>query len=250
MTRRQRLETIRELAVCDFRLKYHDSVVGYVWSMLSPILMLAVFYLVFRFLIVVSTRDYLVYLSIGLVSWTFFQDCSFSGLTSLTAKADLVKAVRAPVGLVVIAAALSTVITLAINTAVLALALAVSGHLSPRAPLAIVPLGCLVLLATGLSCLVALAHAHFRDTALMWTVLLQAGFWLTPVVYHVQSPAIAELMDLNPLARCLSLLRGFLVDGHPPAVRFVLGTVLACGSVFTLGFGLLRRQQARVPELL
>jgi ABC-type polysaccharide/polyol phosphate export permease len=250
MTTVQRVAILRELAVSDFRLKYHDSVVGYLWSMLSPILMLGVYYVVFRFLIVIPTAGYLVYLSVGLVYWTFFQDCTFSGLSALVGKASLLRAVAVPPAMIVAAAALSTVITLLINSAILALALGISGHLSRLAPLALLPLVCLVLLGAGISCFVALAHAHFRDAALIWTVLLQAGFWLTPVVYHVHSPAIAEILYLNPLARCLYLLRWFLVYDYLPAGRFVFFTVLCCLLVFVGGFSILVRHQARIPELV
>lgn len=245
-----RLEIIRELAVTDFRLKYHDSVLGYLWSMLSPILMLGTFYLVFRYIVVVRTPGYLPYLAVGLVYWTFFQDCSCSGLTSLAAKAGTLKALPVPVVLVAAGAAASTVITVLINTAVLVVALAVGGRLSSLAPLAIVPLAALVLLAAGVGFAVAVAHAHFRDAALIWTVLLQAGFWLTPVVYHVSSPPLWEVLHWNPLARCLTLLRWFLVYDFAPPVRFVIVTVASCAAVFAFGLALLLRHQRRIPELL
>jgi ABC-type polysaccharide/polyol phosphate export permease len=245
-----RFEIIRELAVSDFRLKYHDSVLGYLWSMLSPLLMLGTFYLVFRYIVVVNTPGYLPYLAVGLVYWTFFQDCSCSGLASLAAKAGTLRSVPVPAVLVVAGAAASTVITLAINTLVLVVSLAVFGRLSRLAPLAVVPLLALVLLASGLGFLVALAHAHFRDTALIWNVLLQAGFWLTPVVYHVASPPLWEVLHWNPLARCLSLLRWFLVYDFLPPLRFVLVTFVLCAAVFAAGLALLLRHQARLPELL
>ena len=245
-----RLEIIRELAISDFRLKYHDSALGYLWSMLSPILMLGTFYLVFRYIVVVRTPGYLPYLAVGLVFWTFFQDCSCAGLTSLAAKAGTLKALPVPVVLVAAGAFASTVITVLINTAVLVVALAVGGRLSSLAPLAIVPLLALVLLAAGVGFLVAVAHAHFRDTALIWTVLLQAGFWLTPVVYHVSSPLLWEVLHWNPLARCLTLLRWFLVYDYLPPLRFVLVTVFACAAVFAFGLALLLRHQRRIPELL
>jgi lipopolysaccharide transport system permease protein len=155
-----------------------------------------------------------------------------------------------PAVLVVAGAAASTVITLAINTAVLVAALAGFGRLSRLFPLALVPLLGLVLLASGASFVVAVAHAHFRDTALIWNVLLQAGFWLTPVVYHVASPPLWEVLHWNPLARCLSLLRWFLVYDFLPPVRFIAVTFAVCAAVFAAGLALLARQQARIPELL
>jgi len=245
-----RWEVMRELAVSDFRLKYYDSALGYAWSMLSPLLMLAVFYFVFRFVLGVTTPGYLVYLLVGLVCWTFFQDCSYSGLTALGGKAGVLKAIHVPAGLVVAAGVLSTLITLAINTTVLVLALALTGRLSPLAPLALLPLLCLILLAAGTSFLVALAGVQFRDVGLIWSVLLQALFWLTPVVYVANTGPVGELLYLNPLARCLHLIRWFLLYDYLPTLRFIVVTVGACAGTFVFGLTLFLRRQAGVPEAL
>jgi ABC-2 type transport system permease protein len=245
-----RWEVVRELALSDFRLKYYDSALGYAWSMLSPLLMLGVFYFVFRFVVGVSTPGYLVYLLVGLVCWTFFQDCSYSGLTSLASKAGVMKAVHVAPGLVVAAGVLSTLITLAINTTVLLLVLGLTGRLSPLAPLALLPLLCLALLAAGTSFLVALAGVQFRDVSLIWSVILQAGFWLTPVVYVANTGPVAELLYLNPLARCLHLIRWFLLYDYLPTPRFVVITVAVCAGTFVLGVTLFLRRQSSIPESL
>jgi len=248
MSWRQQIDIVRELAVSDFRLKYHDSALGYVWSMLSPALMLAVYYVVFRYLIVVNVPGYVGYLAVGLVYWLFFQDCSCAGIAALVAKAELLRAVRAPAVMVLASAALSTVITLAINTVVLGVALAVAGRLSTLAPLALIPLAALTLLATGLSFLLALAHVRFRDTSLIWNVVLQALFWMTPVVYHVSSQWLWELLHINPLARCLTLLRWWLLYGHLPPLRFVVVTLAMCAAVFAIGLWAVLREQSQIPE--
>jgi ABC-type polysaccharide/polyol phosphate export permease len=246
----RRLEVVRELALGDFRLKYHDSLLGYLYSMLSPALMLGIFYVVFRYLIVVPVPGYLFYLSVGLVFWTFFQDCSCSGLTALMSKAVLLRSVRVPPLVVVAGSLASTVITLAINSAVLLLALGAGGRLSPLAPLAVLPLLGLLMLAAGVGLLVAVAYVHFRDVPLIWNVLLQALFWLTPVAYHVSSQPLWELVHLNPLARCLTLLRFYLIYDHAPPVRFVALTLAACAAVLGLGVVLFLREQPRIPEAL
>jgi ABC-2 type transport system permease protein len=246
----RRLEVVRELALADFRLKYEDSALGYAWSMLSPLLMLGIYYFVFRFVLEVRTPGYLVYLLVGLVYWSFFQDCTFSGLVALTARAGVLRAIRVPAGWVVGAGALSTMITLAINTGVLVVVLALMGRLSRYAPLALLPLLCLALLATGVAFLVAYAHVHFRDTGLIWGILLQAWFWLTPIVYAVEPGYLAELLYLNPLARCLFLIRWFLVYDYLPSLRFAALTFAACLAVFAAGATLFLRQQHTVPEAL
>jgi len=243
-------EVMRELAVCDFRLKYYDSTLGYLWSMLSPLLMIAIYYFVFTFIVGVKTPGYLVYLLVGIVYWMFFQDCTFSGLTALSDKAGVLRSIHVPGIVVVMGGALSTVITLLINTTALVLVLALIGRLSPLAPLTLIPLLCLVLLAAGVAFLVALVHVRFRDAGLVWGVLLQAFFWLTPVVYTVSSARVAEVVYLNPLARCLYLIRWFLVYDYLPPVRFVLFTVVLCVAVFVSSVVLFCRRQDLIPESL
>jgi ABC-type polysaccharide/polyol phosphate export permease len=244
------LEIVRELAVSDFRLKYNDSALGYAWSMLSPLTMLVIYYFVFRHIIGVRSPDYQVYLLVGVVYWTFFQDCTFSGLSALVSKAGVLKSIHVPVILVVAGGALSTVITIVINTAVLIVVLGVWGKLSPLFPLVLIPLACLVLLASATGMLVALAYVHFRDIGLIWHVVLQAWFWMTPVVYTVHSTAFEEILYVNPVARCLYLIRWFLVYDYLPAMRFLWITVVLCVSVFVLALRLFLGRQKLIPESL
>lgn len=240
----------RALAVSDFRLKYYDSLLGYAWSMLSPLLMIGTYFFVFHVVLGVRTPGYLPYLLVGIVYWTFVQDCTFSGLSSLATKAVLLKSIPVPALVVVLAAALSTTITLGINTLVLMLALAAAGWLSPLAPLAVLPLLCLVALATGVSSAVALAYVRFRDAGLIWTALLQVWFWLTPIVYLVPDGPLGEALFLNPLARCLFLIRWFLLYDYLPPLRFVLVTVAMCGAVCAAGLWSFACRQRHIPEAL
>jgi ABC-type polysaccharide/polyol phosphate export permease len=244
------LDVIVALAVSDFRLKYYGSFRGYAWSMLSPLLMLATYYLVFRHVVGVAMAGYLPYLLVGIVYWTFFQDCTYSGRNAFVARAAVLKALPVPAWLVVAGSGASTLITLGINTVVLAVVLLVSGDLSPRAPAALVPIACLVALAAGVSLLVAVAHVRFPDTGLLWGIALQAWFWLTPIVYSTGGGRFADMVQLNPLARCLEWIRGALLGGAWPGATSGLVTVASCAAVLAAGIHLLQRQAPTLPERL
>ncbi len=244
------LDIVREVAVSDFRLKYNDSVLGYAWGLLSPLVMLGIYLAVFRKILGIGGRGFEIYVLVGVVFWTFFQDCTFSGLDALTRKMGILRAVPLPVVVVVASGMLSTFITLAINSVLLVFVLAVRGVLSPLAPFAILPIVCLGLLAAGIGFFVALAYVDFRDTGLLWHTALQALFWLTPVVYPVQSEALAEVLYLNPIARCLYLIRWFLTSSFFPATRFIVLTAAFCVAVFALGLYAFVRRQRMIPESL
>jgi ABC-2 type transport system permease protein len=151
---------------------------------------------------------------------------------------------------VVAGGAASTLITLGINTTALLVALALAGRLSPLAPLAVFPILLLALLAGSASLGIALAWVHFRDTGLIWSVLSQACFWATPIVWVAEPGPIADLAFLNPLARCLFLIRWFLVYEHLPTIRFLLTTTAACAGLFIVTLALFVRAQRRLAEHL
>jgi ABC-2 type transport system permease protein len=248
--RAQLVDVVRESAISDFRMKYNDSVLGYLWGLLSPIVMLIIYVMVFRHIMGVRGRDYETYVLVGVVFWTFFQDCSFAGLSALTRRTSVLRAVPLPPVVVVVSAMASTLITLAINTVLLAIVLWFRGALSGLAPLAVLPITCLALLAAGTGFFVALAYVHFRDAGLMWHTALQALFWMTPIVYPVESESLAQILYLNPIARCLYLIRWFMTAHYLPAARFIVLTVLFCVGVFALGLWLFVRRQRMIPEAL
>src|SRR5438093_12912489 len=80
------INIVRELAVADFRLKYHDSALGYIWSMLNPMLMFAVYYFVFTRIFKSAIPEYPLFLLSGIISYAFFQDCTFSAMGALSQK--------------------------------------------------------------------------------------------------------------------------------------------------------------------
>src|SRR5512140_3212685 len=90
------LNIARELAVADFRLKYHDSVLGYIWTMLNPVLMFGVYFFVFTKVFPSHIQDYPIFLLIGIFNYAFFQDCTFSAMNSVGNKSGLMKKIFFP----------------------------------------------------------------------------------------------------------------------------------------------------------
>ena len=89
-----------------------------------------------------------------------------------------------------------------------------------------------------------------RDIGLFWNLVLQAWFWMTPVVYTIRNPDFEELLYLNPVARCLYLIRWFMVYHYLPSFRFVAITVVACAGFFLFALRVFRQNEPRIPEEL
>lgn len=241
---------IREFAISDFRLKYHDSVLGYFWSMLNPLLMFGVYYFVFTKIFHNPIPYYPIFLLTGIVSYAFFQDCTFSGMVALGSKAGIMKKIYFPKSIIIFAASSTSVFSFLINLCVLFLITFIVKGFSPLVLLTPLPILCLIMFSIGVSFLLATMYSYFRDMGQIWNVLVLMIFWVSPVVFNVENlpPSISTIVYFNPLTRIFVLLRHYLLYNYFDA-RFLIMTLLYSGLTFFAGYFVFRRYQDHLPEL-
>jgi ABC-type polysaccharide/polyol phosphate export permease len=230
----------------DVQAKYRGSLLGLAWTLANPVLLMAVYLLVFSVLWETpfgSEGHYGLFLLVGLSAWIFFASSVQSAARSLLDNANLIRKTRFPRQLV----PLSVVATHLISFAVMLLALLVLNVvLLPRvrgtAWLAL-PLGLgVVAIASGLALAIACLNVLFRDVEFLVAALLLPLFFLTPVLYPLSDPQISEhawLVDLihwaNPLAPAIQALRDPLFYGELPYVWDVVYVVVASVAALALG---------------
>ncbi len=243
---------VRELAVADFRLKYHDSALGYLWSMLNPIFLFIVYHFVFSYLFVVQVPKFTLYLLSGIVFWNFLSDATLSSMASLEGKAALAKKIYFPRVLLVCASTATALISFIINTILLWFVVIVFDHFSFHQFLLVVPFVLTILLSMALSFFLIIFFVHFRDVLQIWNVLLNVGFWLTPIVYNaLTAPApLKTVCLLNPVGRILVMLRAFLVFDDYPSFEFLVTTPLFCLLLFAGGLWYFQRHEYKITEYL
>lgn len=248
---RKSFDIVREFAVADFRLRYHDSLLGYLWFLLSPALMFAVYYFVFTSVIYIRISDYALYLILGIVSYNFFQDCTYSAMYSLAAKAHIIKKIYFPRYLIILASSTTAIFSLIVNLVIVLVAVLVSKGIPPLLWLVPMPLTCLLVFSTGVGFILAALYARFRDLSQIWSVLVLAIFWLTPVVYDVSSlPESTQIIVfLNPLARIFMLFRHYLLYDFFD-MQFLLITIGSSLVAFAIGLFAFVRIQDRLAEQL
>jgi ABC-type polysaccharide/polyol phosphate export permease len=244
-------DIVREFAVADFRLRYHDSLLGYFWFLLSPALMFGVYYFVFTEVIYIGIPDYALYLILGIISYNFFQDCTFSAMYSLNAKASIIKKIYFPRYLIIFASSTTAIFSLFVNLGIVLIAVFISRGLPTLLWLIPIPLLCLLLFSTGAGFVLATLYVRFRDLSQIWGVLAVIIFWLTPVVYSVTAlPESTQIIVfLNPLARIFMLFRHYLLYDFFD-LRFLLITIFSSLVLFLGGFWLFVKSQDRFAEYL
>lgn len=209
-SRRNRI-LLRELVITDFKLRYQGSVLGYMWSLLKPLMLFAIMYVVFvRFLrFGAGLEHFAVSFLFGIVLWTFFTEATSQGMQAIVARGDLIRKINFPKYIIVISGTISALINLLLNLVVVFVFMLVDGvdfHWSAL----LFPLNLLELyvFALAISFFLAAAYVKFRDISHIWEVVLQGAFYATPVFYPLQmviaySLVAAQVLMLSPIATIL-----------------------------------------------
>lgn len=244
-------DIVWELATADFRLRFHDSIVGYFWFLLSPALMFGIYYFVFTEVIFIGIPSYALYLILGIISYNFFQDCTFSAMYSLTAKAQIIKKIYFPRYLIIFASSMTGIFSLLVNLGIVMIVVLIVRGVPALSWLIPLPFLCLLLFSTGVAYLLATLYVRFRDLAQIWNVLVLAIFWLTPVVYSVTAlPESTQIIVfLNPLARIFMMFRHYLLYDFFN-FQFLIITIASSIAMFIVGFAVFQKQQHKIAEHL
>lgn len=203
------------LSKTDFQLRYHGSVLGFLWAVLKPLFIFLILNFVFSQLFG-GSREYSLGLLTGLIIWNFFAEGSMSGLGALLSKGHILKKINAPTWTMVVASSLTSLYTFLLSLGILAVFFAAYGVVPhPLAILACLPfLVILYVLILALGFLLSPLYVLFRDLNQIWEVVLNAGFYATPIIYPATSlPAdIRDILMLNPLSIIIESCKQLLLQ--------------------------------------
>jgi len=220
---------LSELVRTDFKLRYQGSVLGYAWSLLRPLLIFVILYIVFvRFLkFGAGIPHYPIYLLLGIVIWNFFAEMTTRSTTAIVDRGDLIRKIRIPRWTIIIASSLSALINLALNLVVVGIFIAINHvDLHPLALLLILSILEVYIFALGISLLLSATFVKYRDISYIWEVVMQAGFYLTPILYplsKIHGLTYQKLIMLNPMAQSIQDARYTTVTKHSQTIYQVFG---------------------------
>jgi ABC-2 type transport system permease protein len=253
------------LALTDWKLRFFGSVLGYVWSLLRPLLLFGILYLIFSEVVKVGAgiEHYPVVLLTGVVLYSYFAEVTGGAVSSVVDRESLVRKVTFPRMAIPLAVALVATLNLALNLVTVAVFMAISG-VEPRWTwlLLPIPLIALVIFATGIALLVSALYVPFRDVRPIWDVILQALFYGTPILYPVEkliehSQTLATIAMCSPLAVVVEQFRFWLIGpSAPSAAEAIDGAVLLLiplailVGLTALGFIVFNRMAPHVAEEL
>ena len=263
------LIVLRGLVKTDFRLRYQGSFLGIAWSVLKPLMMFCVMYVVFGKFLRMSdgTSTYPVVLLLGISSWQFVTESTSIGLRSVVDRGDLLRKIHFPNYIVVVSATMGAMISYAINLVVV-LVFALIARVQFTWRVVLLPINIIELYAVtlGLTLIMATMYVYFRDIAHIWEVLQQVIFYTMPIIYPLSYvtdrggilATLARMELLNPFAQAIQDIRhNFIAPETQPTIwnQFSNPAVKAIPIVLTLlclglGIYLFRRNSRRFAEVM
>ena len=236
---------LSEMVRTDFKLRYQGSVLGYLWSLLRPLMLSLTLYIVFvKFLRVGGDiRHYPSYLLLGIMCWTFFTEVTSGGVSAVVSKGDLIRKISIPRYLTVLSSSASALINFSFNLVVLMIIMWVTGVEVQHDILWAVPLLLVELYALALSVgfILSAAFVKYRDISFIWEVFTQMFFYFTPILYPISfvldKYPQAKVLLLNPVAQIIQDLRHILVTPQTQTAWNTLGwpTVIPISLVALIG---------------
>jgi len=243
-------ELIGNLTIVDLKNRYQNTALGFIWSLLSPLLLALVLYFVFRFLWG-QGPDFPAYLLVGLMTWRFFANGTTSSLYSIVSKASLVTKVSIPRKIIVLSNVLSNQISSLLEfIVIIPILFMVAGKL----PLTILlfPLVFLIYFwfAYGIGLFLAALYVYIRDFNQVWEVLINVLFFLSPIVYPMVqiSEKTMPFYLLNPMTDFIIIYRDLMIYGNLPSLYNLAIVGIASLSAYIIGSLTFLKLQRRFAE--
>ena len=241
----------RTLAVTDFKVRFYDSALGYLWTLMRPLLFFGVLYVVFSLIVKVGAEveHYPAMLVSGIVLFFFFSESTTRSVTSVVDSETLVRKIHFPRLVIPLSAVLTNTFFLGLNLIAVLVFFAIDG-VEPRASWwQLIPLLILLFVFTvGVSTILSVLFVPARDVQPIWEVVSQALFYFTPVLYPIslvaeESEFLAHVAMCNPLAMIVQQSRHALIDPAEPSAAEAIGgdvrLLIPLGLIFgTFAFGL------------
>ncbi|HET6997972.1 MAG TPA: ABC transporter permease [Solirubrobacterales bacterium] len=230
--RRRFFDLLWLMGVTEFKRTYFGTVLGYLWSLVRPLMLFAVLLFVFTKIVRIGsdTPNYPVLLLLGIVLFSFFQEATQNSVTSVVAQEGIVRKTQFPRLVIPLATVLTAFFNLLLNLIVVFVFVLAWG-VDPSWTWLLFPfsLGLIAVLTAAVSMMLSVLYVRFRDVAIIWTVLGQVLFYMTPVLYPLtvlENQTLQRLMLVNPLAPIFNEIQRWVINPDEPSSASIAGSAV------------------------
>ena len=238
-------ELLINFAVKELKIKYKNSILGFFWSLLNPILSMLVFTVVFSIFFKSNIPNFPIFILAGLLPWNFFNATVVGSAVSIISNAGLIKKVYFPRELLPVSIALANMFNFFLELLVFLLFLVITGIFAPQyfavfkyMPYLLILLPILFLFSVGFGLLIAALNVYFRDIQHIIGILLMVLFYASPIIYPMEYvPAkYAPAYMLNPLVSIVLSFKNALYWMKAPQLNWIAYSSVAAILTFAFGY--------------
>lgn len=243
---------IWRITIDDLKVRYNNTALGFIWSLLNPILTMLVLYVIF-FNFRHLEQNYALYLLTGIVSYRFFTQGTSSAMRAIQSKSSLISSYAIPRNIFVITQILSSFISYVLEFIILVpMVMIFAGIFSWTSILFPFIHGVYFLLIFGLGLILASVYPYFRDLKEIWGVVTHLGFFACPILYPITliPESILPYYMLNPLAHIITMYRQLIINSELPEVPGILYVIIVSLCLLILGTLVFNRLQKRFAEVI
>lgn len=237
-------ELLRNLTVRELKVRYKRSALGFFWSLLNPLLMMAVFTVVFTLAFKVQIEDFPFFFLAAYLPWSFFQAAVQVSSGVIVGNSNLVKKIYFPREALPLSVVLSQLVHFGLAMMILFVALVIRGYgFWPYLPAFLLAVVILIAFTTGMSFLFAALNTKLRDIQEFLPVLFLLWFYMTPVIYSLDliDERYRWVFSINPMTHIVEMMRDSLYRlTYPSAGRMLAAAGFAAFSLI-LGYGVFGR---------
>ena len=235
----------------EIRGKYKGSFLGVLWSFLNPLLQVAVYAIVFPYIMRIKTDNYLQYLIVGIIPWTFFTTVVNQGMIAVRMNAGIIKKVYFPREILPISVAVSGLVNFFISCIIILL-FCIFGGLGISWHLALLPLIAIIQFFFTLGIVMALSaiNIYVKDTEYLVTFILSMLFYMTPILYNASlfPEKMRWILQINPLSGIITAYRDIFMYHQIPSLNIMLYLVGVTVVIFFIGLAIFRKLEKGFAE--
>ena len=242
---------IFNFAKSDLKIRYRNSVLGIFWSLIEPLLMLGVLFVVFSTMFKFEIPNFPIYLLVGIVCYNFFKNGTVFALNSLSNRSTLMTQIYFPRSIPAISSGITAAIMLILELVVLAIFIVIF-QFAPPITILFLPLilALLFLLVLGIALPLSVLNVKYKDTEFIWMVIVHAGFFLTPIFYQfdMMPEQVQNILQFSPMVQIVTMAHHVVLYGMLPSVTSILYAVGSISVITAVGYLIFRKYQAKIVE--
>lgn len=235
----------------EIRGKYKGSFLGVLWSFVNPLLQVLVYAIVFPYIMRIQTENYLIYLIVGIIPWTFFTTVINQGMITVRMNAGIIKKVYFPREILPISVALSGLVNFLISCVIIVLfclfgGVGITWHIVLLPVIAIIQF----ILILGIVFALSAINIYIKDTEYIIAFILNMLFYATPILYEASlfPEKVRWILYLNPMTQVVLAYRDIFLYHQIPDISGMVYLVIVTIIIFILGFLIFRKLEKGFAE--